>query len=709
VPKADKKAGASADDVFSEYLELVAMQKLVSDLSRSLVHCSSEDIRSTIDDGLARLGAFVQADRAYVFEFIVGGIARNTHEWCSQGIEPEIDNLQNLPRDMLDFWITSLTQGQPIHVPDVALLGGERAFEREFLATQDIQSLLVVPMLAAENLLGFVGFDCVRSRRTYRTAEINLLTWAADLMCAALLREKSAREMIVAADALSLEKERFRIIASTVSDVLWDCDLDTHAWWISHDWPERLGISVDPSERDARSWFERVLPDDRPKLMMSFRQLLKSDSESWEVDYRLRGNDGDLIDILVNATVLRGPQGRVSRMLGNARNVTKEKRTQEGYTRARALEAVGQLTGGVAHDFNNMLMIILGNAELLEATRLDENQAESVAMIHRASISAADLTRRLLSFSRQSQLRAGRVELTNLLRNTVALLRTGIPETITIRCDVSPDMWQANVDGNALEQAIVNLAVNARDAMPDGGEIAVKAENQRIVSAAQLNLLDLQPGDYVVVSVTDNGQGMAPEVLARAFEPFFTTKDVGEGTGLGLSTVFGFAKQSGGHATLKSEPGRGTTVRIYLPRFEPGEYNESRVPKTEQATHGAGQRILMVEDEPMVRAHVEKLLSKLGYVVTAATDAQEALSLLREGQTFDLLFTDVIMPGGLTGPQLGQAALQLAPHIKLLYTSGYPASAFENLGLEDLSNVNFLAKPYRSTQLKETLASIWRI
>ena len=372
-------------------------------------------------------------------------------------------------------------------------------------------------------------------------------------MCAALLRERNARGMIAAASELRLEKERFRVIASTVSDVLWDCDLTNQVWWISHDWPERLGISLDLPKRDARSWFELVLPDDRAKLIKSFRQLLKSDSESWEVDYRLRANDGNLIDILVKATVLREPQGRVSRMLGNARNVTKEKRTQEGYTRARALEAVGQLTGGIAHDFNNMLMIILGNAELLETTALDENQADAVAMIHRASSSAADLTRRLLSFSRQSQLRAGRVEVKSLLRNTAALLRTGIPETIAIRCDVSPDIWQANVDGNALEQALINLAVNARDALPDGGEVIISAENQTILSDAQSNLFDLQSGDYVVVSVTDNGQGMAPEVLTRAFEPFFTTKDIGEGAGLGLSTVFGFAKQSGGHATLQSE------------------------------------------------------------------------------------------------------------------------------------------------------------
>lgn len=506
--------------------------------------------------------------------------------------------------------------------------------------------------------------------------------------------------------ALEQSEERFRIIADATSDVLWDYDFETGITWTGQDWPAKLGVQYDQRNIQNFQWIEMVKPSDRAPLIKSFQNAIKSEASTWEFEFKAHSVAGEAIDLAVKASILRNPDGRASRILGNMRNVTKEKRNLEGYTRARALEAVGQLTGGVAHDFNNLLMIILGNAELLETTALDESQAEAVAMIHRASSSAADLTGRLLTFSRQSQLRAGRVALTNLIPNTVALLRTGIAETIAIRCDLKPGIWEANVDGNALEQAIINLAVNARDAMPDGGEIIISAENQTLSWNTRSNLLDLEPGDYVVVSVTDTGQGMPPEVLARAFEPFFTTKDVGEGTGLGLSTVFGFAKQSGGYATIQSEPGHGTTVRIYLPRFGSGEEPEVSLPKPEHGGERTGQRILVVEDEPMVRAHVEKLLAKLGYVVTAAEDAQEALSVLHDDQAFDLIFTDVIMPGGMTGPQLGQAALRLAPHIKLLYTSGYPATAFESLGLDDLSNVNFLAKPYRSEQLQQKLATI---
>lgn len=239
--------------------------------------------------------------------------------------------------------------------------------------------------------------------------------------------------------------------------------------------------------------------------------------------------------------------------------------------------------------------------------------------------------------------------------------------------------------------------------MPDGGEFVIGAENQTISAEPPSNLAELKPGEYVVVWVTDTGKGMPPEVLARAFEPFFTTKDVGEGTGLGLSSVYGFANQSGGHATIHSEPERGTTVRMYLPRHRKGDSPKSLLSEGGTCSDTTKCRILVVEDEPMVRAHVEKLLTRLGYDVTATADAREALAILSDDKKFDLLFTDVIMPGGMTGPQLGEAALKLSPTMKILFTSGYPAEAFKNLGLDDLSGVNFLAKPYRTAQLREQI------
>jgi len=509
-----------------------------------------------------------------------------------------------------------------------------------------------------------------------------------------------------AMDALEASEERFRIIADTVSDVLWDRDFDSGTVWATPGWPERLGVKLDPNLPGDLAFLSHVHPNDRERLRKSFAEALKSDAAEWEAEYGLIGNDGVTIDLAIKAAILRHPDGRAQRMLGNARNVTTEKRQQEGSSRARALEAVGQLTGGVAHDFNNQLMIIQGNAELLEMSILDEDQAESVAMINQACSSAADLTQRLLSFSRQSHLETGPINLTKLIPNILALLRAGIPESISVQCEVPAHIWQARADANALEQAIVNLAVNARDAMPNGGTVVISCENRTFLQDIDPLSSELEPGDYVVVSVTDNGEGMPPEVLSKVFEPFFTTKDVGKGTGLGLSTVYGFAKQSDGKVTIYSEPGEGTTVNLYLPRFRETGEEEVPEPPMKEAELEAGQRILLVEDQPDVRAHVEKLLNRLGYVVIAASDGKEALSLMGRGQEFDLLFTDVILAGGMNGQQLAEEVRKVDARMKVLFTSGYPAFAFEHLGLDEMDNLRLLRKPYRSLDLKAALADV---
>lgn len=510
-----------------------------------------------------------------------------------------------------------------------------------------------------------------------------------------------------AMDALEASEERFRIIADTVSDILWDRDFDANTIWATPGWPMRLGLNLVQDMSVNPSFIERVRPQDRERLNQSFVEALKSDEDKWEAEFGLIDNDGETIHLAVKAAILRRADGRVQRMLGNARNVTIEKRQQEGYSRARALEAVGQLTGGVAHDFNNQLMIIQGNAELLELGKLDENQKEFVSLINQACSSAADLTQRLLSFSRQSHLQTRSVDLTRLIPNVVALLRVGIPESITVKCKLSSDIWPAKADANALEQAVVNLAVNARDAMPGGGHIVITAENRSVSSSMEPYQMELLPGDYVVVSVTDNGQGMPPEILAKVFEPFFTTKGVGKGTGLGLSSVYGFAKQSEGKVTIYSEPGQGTTVNLYLPRFMEAGDEESPEPFVAASLGDTGQRILLVEDQPEVRAHVHKLLTKMGYEVTAVADGKEALSYIGPGREFDLLFTDVILPNGMNGQQLAEEVRKIVPHVKVLFSSGYPAFAFEHLGLDELDHLFFLRKPYRSAELKAILAELF--
>lgn len=506
--------------------------------------------------------------------------------------------------------------------------------------------------------------------------------------------------------ALEHSETRFRIVADMVSDVLWDFDYETGESWMTPDWLQKLGVAAAPSH-EMKGWFHYVDPADRERLLNAHRQALNSNDQYWSTEYKLVGADGNKIDVVVNATILRNAEGKAYRMVGNVKDITAEKRRQEGFTRARALEAVGQLTGGVAHDFNNQLMIIQGNAELLEMGELDAEQKEAVALMHQASNSAAQLTRRLLSFAGQSQLSYGRVRLADLISGTAILLQVGIPESITVHVDIPSDIWDVAVDANALEQALVNLAVNARDAMSNGGDIKICAENRMVSETMHPFASNLEPGEYVVVSVVDNGEGMAPAVLSKVFEPFFTTKDVGVGSGLGLSTVYGFAKQSGGSVTIYSEVGHGTTVNLYLPRYRAGFDEDVMQDAPEMSANvPVHQRILLVEDHEQVRDHVLKLLSKMGYSVTAANDGKEALEQMNSGKEFELLFTDIIMPGGMNGQELAKEAKKLDPRIKVLFTSGYPASAFKHLGLKEQEGLHLLSKPYRFADLQSAIADL---
>lgn len=693
------------DTLLADYRRLTELQALVSSILSNLVHCAPSDVARTIEESLLRIGEVVCADRAYIFERVSEDRLRNTHEWCAPGIQPEIDNLQDLPLDVTHFWLHDLMEDRPVHVPEVAALPEELSATREVLESQDIKSLLVVPMLNRGHLLGIVGFDSVRERRAFVAGEVSLLQSVANLICAALLRQKMSQEMAAAEAELNLQRERFRIIADTVSDVLWDHDLEGHTWWMSKDWPEKLRIVARASDGDPSSWFERVHPDDREKLRSSFHDLLRSDSDFWEVEYRVIGDDGNALDICVKATVFRSPAGRVLRMLGNARNITQERRRLEGYSRARALETVGQLTGGIAHDFNNLLMIIIGNTELLESQNLDSDTAETVAMISSAAESAASLTRKLLTFAQQDQLNVTTIDMNKLMSDTMSLLRSGFPESIVFVESVPPELWKVRADPNGLQQAVINIAMNSNDAMPRGGEIELTCANVEFGVDAQIEAADLAPGRYVVISLSDTGSGMAASTLSRAFEPFFTTKDVGKGTGLGLSAVHGFARQSGGCASISSEQGRGTRVSLYLPASD-GDAEHQTQPQfdTGFAFKPSRKRILLVEDEPQVRAHVEKTLVRLGHDVTAASDAASALSMAQNGAAFDLLFTDIIMPGDMNGQELGEALSRLDPNIKIIYTSGYPAEAFEHIGISELSSINFLSKPYRISQLSEKIA-----
>jgi signal transduction histidine kinase/ActR/RegA family two-component response regulator len=379
----------------------------------------------------------------------------------------------------------------------------------------------------------------------------------------------------------------------------------------------------------------------------------------------------------------------------------------ERLRQSQRLEAIGQLTGGVAHDFNNLLTVVLGNAELLVEQYEDSTSREMASMIAAAALRGAELTQRLLAFARKQALDPKVVDLDQLVAGVDAMLRRTLGEHIEIKLIRGASLWPALVDQGQLENALLNLCVNARDAMPRGGRLTIETENALLDTEYADGQLDVAPGAYVLLAVSDTGEGIAPENLKRVFEPFFTTKETGKGTGLGLAMVYGFVKQSAGHVAIYSEPGQGTTVKIFLPRAAvAGE--APVVPAAEQPIGGGHESILLVEDDDGVRRQAHAQLRSLGYRVIEATDAPSALALIEQHEDLDLLFTDVVMPGGMNGRALADAAHLLRPGLRVLFTSGYTESAIVHHGRLDPGAL-LLSKPYRRGQLdravRDALAS----
>jgi signal transduction histidine kinase len=394
--------------------------------------------------------------------------------------------------------------------------------------------------------------------------------------------------------------------------------------------------------------------------------------------------------------------------VGIMHDLTSRIRTEEQLTHAQKMEAVGQLSGGIAHDFNNLLTVIIGNTDLLaENLKARPDLKQLCDTILNAGERGAELTRRLLAFSRRQTLQPAIIDCSELVKNLQMMLHHTLREDIEIRIAADTDLANAFADPSQLESAILNLALNARDAMPLGGHLSITLGNAKLDKDYQNEHPEVKPGEYIMIAVTDDGEGMTPEIREHVFEPFFTTKEVGKGTGLGLSMVYGFVKQSKGHVAIYSEPGLGTTVRIYLPAAITKELSEREPRQIVETTSFRGtETVLVVEDDPFVRSHAVTSLISFGYHVITAVDGRDALAKLSEGQKIDLLFSDIVMPGGISGWELAEQAQKHRPNLKILLTSGYPLEALSTRGHHN-PNVPLLNKPYRKMDLGRRLREIF--
>jgi PAS domain S-box-containing protein len=472
----------------------------------------------------------------------------------------------------------------------------------------------------------------------------------------------------------------------------WSWDASTDLLSISPEMATILRVSPDAVEDLTNADFiERfVHPEDQSRVWQA-TELVNDGDWRFEIEYRLKPESGGTRWVREVGEALIDENGQATSEIGTIQDITDYKNAEEKLRQAQSLQAVGQLTGGVAHDFNNLLAVIMGNAEVLMLRGGKQNQP--VQAILRAASRGAELTQRLLAFARQQPLDPQAIAVGSLLSDMTGMLHRTLGENIAIRTTSTPDVWQVLADPGQLETALLNLAINARDAMPEGGTLTIEAANLMANAGDPIDQAEITSGPCVVVTVSDTGCGMPPGVQERAFEPFFTTKDVGQGSGLGLSMVYGFVKQSGGHMSIHSREGHGTAVRLYLPRAIDGAVRASPQ-ATPEDPKGQGQTILVLEDDADVRELAVTLLRDLGYEVLEAKDGEAALDLLNGDSAIDLLLTDVVLPGGLNGPEVVERARRRDISFKVLFMSGYAEQAI-NKGSLTAGAGELLNKPFR--------------
>jgi PAS domain S-box-containing protein len=513
--------------------------------------------------------------------------------------------------------------------------------------------------------------------------------------------EERTREMAEAFTRLQVSEERFRLLVQGVTDYaifMLDPDGSVTNWNLGAERIYGYSAAEIVGSHFSRLHNEKDRQRGLPEIALdTARRTGRWEGEGWRVR-----KDRTTLWVSAIIDVIHDEAGKLVGFAKITRDLTERQAADEQLRQAQKMEAVGQLTGGVAHDFNNLLTAIIGNLEMLASAMPERSAAKRYAEAAlRAAARGGRLTEHLLAFSRRQEIRPQTVSVNDILSETLILCQKTVGEGVELEVRLHPGIWACHIDPAQFDAAILNLAANARDAMCRSGRLTIATEN---VTAGDSEGIDLIAGEYVVVSVTDAGCGMTAEELARAFEPFFTTKEVGKGTGLGLSQVYGFAKQSGGAARIESRKGVGTTVRIYMPR-DNGSLAAHATPADGRSPAATGGKtILVVEDDPDVREMIVGMLSNLGYRTLVARTGPEALAIVDDEGSVDLLFTDIVMPAGISGIDLARAAARSRPDLKILLTSGYAGAEPEAQSAR--REFPFIAKPYRTPALARKLMEV---
>jgi PAS domain S-box-containing protein len=509
-----------------------------------------------------------------------------------------------------------------------------------------------------------------------------------------------------AEESIRVSEERLKFVLDGSQLGFWDWNIETGDVVRNEQWAAMLGYTLEEIEASVHQWTDLQHPDDRAAAARSIQDHLSGLTPEHKIEYRLQTKDGQYKWILDQAKIVsRDSQGKPLRMSGTHTDITPRKlaesereKLQAQLSQSQKMESVGRLAGGVAHDFNNMLNVILGYAELaMDQIAPNHPIHGALEEILNAARRSAEITRQLLAFARKQTIAPKVLDLNETVEGMLKMLRRLIGENIALAWIPAPDIWPVRMDPYQLDQILANLCVNARDAIADVGRITIETGKVTFDEAYCADHPGFIPGDYVMLAVSDNGSGIAPEILENLFEPFFTTKDVGQGTGLGLATVYGIVKQNKGFINVYSEPEKGTTFRIYLFRHQDDTIQKSRKDPTIPDSRG-NETILLVEDEPAILKMAAMMLERLGYSVLGANSPGQAIGLAHEhAGEIHLLMTDVIMPE-MNGKDLAGHLRAMYPNLKCLFMSGYSANVIAHHGVLD-TGVNFIQKPFSRQEL----------
>jgi PAS domain S-box-containing protein len=627
--------------------------------------------------------------------------------------------------------VASVPSGLLLLSADLRILSANRSFlESFYLRQKDVLGRPLHEVVRAEGLLEHarevlrtgaaqhdILFDLMlATRQETRPVRITMtgIQLADDDEAQLLLTVEDLTEEERLDAARRASEHRFRDLVQGIEAIFWEASADTLRFsFVSPRAETILGYPVERWLAERDFWGARMHPEDRERAILTCRTAIAAGADH-EYEYRARAADGRELWLRDIVHVVRDERGRAGQLRGLTVDITERKRAEEALRQsegqlrqAQKMEAVGQLAGGIAHDFNNLLMVIQSDSELiLRQLGTRHPLRRSAEGIREAAEQAATLTRQLLAFSRKQVLAPKVLDLNATVAGVHKILQRLIGEPIALVMAPGADLGRVKADPGQIEQVIMNLAVNARDAMPDGGRLTVETANLDLDEISARRHPGAGPGRYVMMVVCDTGCGMDAETQARLFEPFFTTKEPGKGTGLGLSTVYGIVKQSGGHIWVESAPGRGTTFRICLPRVEPSaEPIEERGAETRPARSGGAETILLVEDAARVRDVVREILEMSGYAVLKASHGAEALEVSRRHQgPIDLMVSDVVMPG-MSGSELAQHLRPLRPEMKVLYMSGYTDDAIVRHGVL-AADTAFLPKPFSPDALTRKVREV---